>query len=179
MLDFPFHAEHNISCVFNVLDRPCIAEPKRFQNRTVSSGKNIKNLVVPFRVNAVRKFLSSRYIGNFKECIALHTVSNPLFIKLMGKQVMPVHVKLKLESRPCRNAEISEAEFFVDKIEIVIVMKALALVKLQESFSGFGDDLLDSVIFTECMGFLDELNFNPILLCNLFCILADLLRKGL
>src|SRR5699024_11111566 len=60
-------AEHNVSRTFNLLDRPCITEPKRFRNRTVSSGKNIKNLVEPFRVNTVRKFLGSLYIGDFKE----------------------------------------------------------------------------------------------------------------
>ena len=47
---------------------------------------------------------------------------------------MAVHVKLKPERRPCRDAEIAETEFPVNKIEIV--MKALALVKLQESLSG-------------------------------------------
>ena len=84
---------------------------------------------------------------------------------------MAVHVKLKPERRPCRNAEIAETEFPIDKIEIV--MKTLALVKLQESlsgcfimpwlvsitalhgrenvnqafcFPGFSDDLLDAVI---------------------------------
>ena len=126
------------------------------------------------------------------------------FIQFMCQQVMAVHVKLKPERRPCRDAEIAEAEFPVDKIEIV--MKALALVKLQESlsgcfimpwlvsitalhgrenvnqafcFPGFSDDLLDAVIFAECMEFSDKLNFNPILLSNLFCILTNLLRKGL
>ena len=164
---------------------PCITEPKRFWNRTVASGESIKNFVESFRVDTVRKFLGRLYIGNFKERIILHPVSNLFFIQLIGKQVMAVHVKLKPERRPCRNAEIAETEFPVDKIEIV--MKALALVKLQESlsgcfimpwlvsitalhgrenvnqafcFPGFSDDLLDAVIFVECMEFSDKLNFN-------------------
>ena len=105
---------------------------------------------------------------------------------------MAVHVKLKPERRPCRNAEIAEPEFSVNKIEIV--MKTLALVKLQESLSGcfimpwlvsitafhggenvdqafcfpsFSNDLLDAVIFAESMEFSDKLNFNPVLLSNL------------
>ena len=157
-----------------------------------------------FRVNTVRKFLGSLYIGDFKERIILHPVSDLLFIKLMGKQVMAVHIKLKPERRPCRDAEIAETEFPVDKIEIV--MKALALVELQEGlsgcfimpwlvsitafhgrenvdqafcFPGFSDDLLDAVIFSESMEFSDKLNFNPILLSDFFRILTDLLRKGL
>ena len=84
---------------------------------------------------------------------------------------MTVHVKLKTERRPCRDTKIAKAKFPVDKIEIV--MKTLALVKLQEGlpscfimpgpvgitafhsrkdmdqtfrFSGFGNDVLDAVI---------------------------------
>lgn len=112
----------------NLLDRPCITKPKRFRNRTVSSGEDIKNLMETFRVYTVRKLLSSLYIGDFKERIVLHPVSNSLLIKFMGKQVMSVHIKLKPERRPCRNTEIAETEFPVNKIEIV--MKALTLIKL-------------------------------------------------
>ncbi len=116
---------------------------------------------------------------------------------------MTVHVKLKTERRPCRDTKIAKAKFPVDKIEIV--MKTLALVKLQEGlpscfimpgpvgitafhsrkdmdqtfrFSGFGNDVLDAVIFSKSMEFSDELNFHSILLSNLFRILTDLFRKG-
>ncbi|EDN77104.1 hypothetical protein RUMGNA_02718 [Mediterraneibacter gnavus ATCC 29149] len=91
---------------------------------------------------------------------------------------MTVHVKLKTERRPCRDTKIAKAKFPVDKIEIV--MKTLALVKLQEGlpscfimpgpvgitafhsikdmdqtfrFSGFGNDVLDAVIFSKSMEF--------------------------
>ena len=117
---------------------------------------------------------------------------------------MTVHVKLKTERRPCRDTKIAKAKFPVDKIEIV--MKTLALVKLQEGlpscfimsgpvgitafhsrkdmdqtfrFSGFGNDVLDAVIFSKSMEFSDELNFHSIFVSNLFRILTDLFRKGL
>src|SRR5699024_1537475 len=88
-------AEHNVSRAFNLLDCPCITESKRLRNRAVSSGKNIKNFVESFRINAVRKFLGRLYIGDFKERIILHPVNNLLFIQFMCQQVMAVHVKLK------------------------------------------------------------------------------------
>ena len=47
---------------------------------------------------------------------------------------MAVHIKLKPERRPCRDTERAEAEFPIDKIEII--MKALALAKLQEGLPG-------------------------------------------
>ena len=72
-------AEHNVGCAFNLLDSPCITESRRFRNRTVSSGKNIKNLVEPLRVNTVRKFLGSLYLGDFKEGIVLHPVNDLFF----------------------------------------------------------------------------------------------------
>ena len=46
-------------------------------------------------------------------------------------------------------------------------------------FLGFSNDLLDAVIFSESMEFSDKLNFNPILVDDLFHILANLIRKGL
>ena len=46
-------------------------------------------------------------------------------------------------------------------------------------FSGFRNDLLDTVIFAESMEFADELNFNPVFRSNPFRILPNLLCKGL
>ena len=87
-----------------------------------------------FRVDAVRKFLCSLYIGDFKECVILHPVGDLLFIKFMSKQVMAVHIKLKPERGSCRNAKIAKPEFFINKIEII--METFTLVKFQERFSG-------------------------------------------
>lgn len=87
-----------------------------------------------FRVDAVRKFLRSLYIRDFKKCIILHPVSDLLFIKFMGKEVMAVHIKLKPEQRPCGNAEIAKPEFFIHEIEVI--METFTLVKFQERFPG-------------------------------------------
>ena len=83
-------------------------------------------------VDAVRKFLRSLYIGDFKECIILHPVSGLLFVKFMSKQVMAVRIKLKPERRPCGNAKIAKSEFFINEIEVI--METFTLVKFQESF---------------------------------------------
>ena len=196
--------EHDIRGTFDLLNRPGITQPERFRNGTVASGKDIENFMEPLRVDTVRKFLSSFNIGDFKERVVLHSVRKLFFVKLIGEQVMTVHVKLKTERRPCRDTKIAKAKFPVDKIEIV--MKTLALVKLQEGlpscfimpgpvgitafhsrkdmdqtfrFSGFGNDVLDAVIFSKSMEFSDELNFRSIFVSNLFRILTDLFRKGL
>ena len=134
--------EHDIRGTFDLLNRPGITQPERFRNGTVASGKDIENFMEPLRVDTVRKFLSSFNIGDFKERIVLHPVRKLFFIKLIGEQVMTVHVKLKTERRPCRDTKIAKAKFPVDKIEIV--MKTLALVKLQEG-------LLWSSIFVTLM----------------------------
>lgn len=122
--------EHDIRGTFDLLNRPGITQPERFRNGTVASGKDIENFMEPLRVDTVRKFLSSFNIGDFKERVVLHSVRKLFFVKLIGEQVMTVHVKLKTERRPCRDTKIAKAKFPVDKIEIV--MKTLALVKLQE-----------------------------------------------
>lgn len=46
-------------------------------------------------------------------------------------------------------------------------------------FSGFGNDVLDAVIFSKSMEFSDELNFYSIFVSIFFRILTDLFRKGL
>ena len=43
----------------------------------------------------------------------------------------------------------------------------------------FGDDFLDTVIFTESTEFTDEFNFNTIFISNALCILSNLFRKRL
>lgn len=108
-------AERNVSHTFNLLNRPCIAEVKGLRDRAVALGKNIQHLMKTFWINAVRKILCSFYIRDFKECIILHPVSNLFFIKFTSKEVMAVHIKLKLERRSCRNAEIAKPEFFVNE----------------------------------------------------------------
>lgn len=158
----------------------------------------------PIRIDAVRKFLCGLYIGDFKKRIVLHPVSNLLFIKLMGKRVMSVHIKLKPEGRPCGNTKIAKPEFFINEIEVI--MKTFTLVKFQERFSGcfivpglvsitafhsgenmdqtfcdpcFRNNLRNTVVFAESMEFPDEFNFDPVLLRNVFGILTDLFCKGL
>ena len=100
---------------------------------------------------------------------------------------MAVHVKRKAERRPCRDSEVTESQFPVDKV------KTFTLIKFQESLPGcfsvpglisiagfrcredvyqafcyacLGKDLLDTVIFTESMKFTDDFNFNPVFLCG-------------
>lgn len=55
-------AEHNASRTFNLPDRPCIAEARGLRGRAVAPGKNIRNLMETFRIDAARRFLCSLYI---------------------------------------------------------------------------------------------------------------------
>ena len=120
--------EHDIRCTFNLLDRPCIAKPKGLRDRAVTPGKDIQNLVEIFRVDPVGKLLGCFYIGNFQKGVVVHTVTNLLPVQFVGKKVMPIHIKLKAERRPCWDAQIAEAKFFVNKIKIVV--ETFALVEL-------------------------------------------------
>ena len=60
--------------------------------------------------------------------IVVHTVTNLLPVQFVGKKVMSIHIKLKAERRPCWDAQIAEAKFFVNKIKIVV--ETFALVEL-------------------------------------------------
>ena len=104
---------------------------------------------------------------------------------------MAVHVELQAERSPGGNPQVTQAEFFI--YEIKVIMEAFALVKFQECFSccfimprpisialfhgrkdmdqplglaGFPNDLLDAVIFAESPKLTDKLDFNAMFLCN-------------
>lgn len=122
----------------------------------------------------------------------------------MGQKIMTVHVELQSEGSPGGDPEITQAEFFIYKIKII--METFALVKLKECFSGcfimlwlisialfhgrkdmnqplrltgFLNDLLDAVIFSERPEFPDELNLDAVFICNALVIGTDLFRKRL
>lgn len=106
----------------------CIDKPKGLRDRAVASGKDIKDFVEILRVDPVRKFLGRFHIRNFQKGIVVHTVTNLLLVQLVGKKVMPIHIKLKAERRLCGDAQIAETKLFVNKIKIVV--EALTLVEL-------------------------------------------------
>ncbi len=128
----------------------------------------------------------------------MHAVSNALFSEFISKEIVSIHIKLQTKRCPGGNTQITQAQFFIK--EIKIIMETFALVKFQESltsrlimpgligitlfhsrenmnqpfcFSGHPDDFLDAVIFPESAKFPDEFNFNPILICDALSVLTD------
>ena len=63
----------------------------------------------------------------------MHPVSNPLFLQLIAQKIVAVHVELQAERSPGGNPQVTQAEFFI--YEIKVIMEAFALVKFQECFS--------------------------------------------
>ena len=121
----------------------------------------------------------------------MHTVSDPFLLQLMGQKIMAVHVELQPEGSPGGDTQITQAEFFIYKIKII--METFALVKLKECFSGcfimpwlisialfhgrkdmdqslglsgFPDDFLNPVIFLERPELTDKLDFNAAFLSD-------------
>ena len=134
----------------------------------------------------------------------MHTVSDSLLLQLIGKMVVAVHVELQTEWSPSGNTQVTESKFLVNEIEIIV--GTFAPVKLKEclpcgfimpwlisialfhgrkdmdqafGFSGFPDDFLNPVIFTESPQLPDEFNFNAIFICNALGVRTDLFCKGL
>ena len=134
----------------------------------------------------------------------MHAVGDPLFLQLMGKKIMAVHVELQAERRPGGDTQITEAQFFVNEIKIIV--EAFALVKFKEclssglimprlisaalfhsrknvdqplSFASFPDDFLNPVIFAESSEPAYELDFNAVFICNTLGVRANLFCKGL
>ena len=134
----------------------------------------------------------------------MHAVSNALLLQFMGEQVMAVHIELQAERRPCRDTKVTEPQFFVNEIEIIV--ETFALVKLKEclpiglvmpwfisialfhgrkdvdqpfGLSGFLNHFLNPVIFAESTQLTNELDFDAVFICDALCVCADLFSKGL
>ena len=96
----------------------------------------------------------------------------------MGEEIMTIHIELEAERGPGGDTQVTQAKFFVKEIEVIV--EALALIKLKEclyggfimpglisialfhgrknmyqslGFTGFENDILDAVIFTEGVEF--------------------------
>ena len=128
----------------------------------------------------------------------MHAVSNALLLQFMGEQVMAVHIELQAERRPCRDTKVTEPQFFVNEIEIIV--ETFALVKLKEclsrglvmpgfisialfhggkdvdqplGLSGFLNDLLNPVILAESPKLTNEFDFNAVFICDALGVCAD------
>src|SRR6201987_1507888 len=54
----------------------------------------------------------------------------PAAVSLAGNPAMPVAIKLEAERTPCRHAQIDQAQFGVDEVEVVV--QAFAGIRPQE-----------------------------------------------
>jgi hypothetical protein len=119
---------------------------------------------------------------DFNESVFNLFVRNALLIKLAREPVVPVEIELKAEGCPSGDAKITEAELFVDEVDVI--MKASAGVIFEKGgvgllvvpgFEGcagfhgredmndarlvasFRDDFLDALVLSKVL-FLDELD---------------------
>ena len=156
-----------------------------------------------FQVDPVRELLGGFNILDFQESIIVHAVSNLFLLQFTGKEIVSIHIELQTERRPGRDTEITEPKFFVNEIEIIV--ETFSLVKLKEclprglvmpwiisialfhgrkdmdqpfGLSGFLDDFLDPVIFTESPQLTDELDLNAVFICDALCVCTDLFIRG-
>ena len=117
---------------------------------------------------------------------------------LWCKPVVTVHIELQSERRPSRNTQIAESKITINEIEVVV--KTFTAVKFQEGPSTllvmpwpvavatlhgwenmdqpfcnllWFDELLDTIIFSECPYFADEFNFNSCFFGNRFCRITN------
>ena len=131
-------------------------------------------------------------------------VRNALFIELASEPVVSVEIELKAEGRPSGDAKITEAELFVDEVDVI--MQASTGIILEESGVGFlvvpglegstgfhsgenmddarllasvGDDFLDAFVLSEVFVF-DELDVDFVFSGNGLDIVVDFIphRSG-
>jgi hypothetical protein len=113
-----------------------------------------------------------------------------------------VEVKLQPKRTPGGHAQITQPEFFVDEVEVI--MQALAAVGFEKRtvrllvvpglvraatlhgrehvhqtgmVSPFGEDFLDAVFLAEGLQLANELDFHPGFACNPFGVLANVILE--
>ena len=86
-----------------------------------------------FGVNPVGKFLGGFNIGDIKERIIQHPIVNLFFYQVCGQAGCERLYKLRPERWSCRDTEITETKFPVNKIKIVV--KVFTMIKFQRCLS--------------------------------------------
>lgn len=193
--------KNNVCGVFGLHDAPVIALLEMPDHRTVQTGISIQYPVNAFYIKVVGQFLRSVKVVDVDKAIVEHGRCNALVGQLSRQFVMTVEIELETKRRPGRHTQITETQFGVD--EIKVVMQAFAAIMLEKGSAGlfvmpgfiagagfhgredmdkaglraaFSDNLLDALLLAKIL-FANEVYGKAVLTGNLFGIVPNLLPK--
>ncbi len=194
--------EDDVGGVLNLINAPMIGESKMLVDGTEPAGKFIQLPMETASLPAIGELLSPFPIANFGKSVVDEFVGDLFAAQLHGQPAMTVAVDLQPAGQPSRNAHITEPQFFIHEIKIVV--QALALVRFQKGFAGmfvmpwfecralfhgredpyqpgmlasFGQHSFDPVFLSEVL-LADKLNLDFMICGQFLGILSQLIPEG-
>src|SRR5580700_130628 len=125
-----WRAEHQIRGVLNLHETPMVGLSEHVEHRTALLGVPIEDATQHVGREAMGKGLRALPVVDAQEGVVGKGETDPGGSELTGQPAMPVAIELEAERTPCRHAQIDQAQFGVDEVEVVV--QAFAGIRPQE-----------------------------------------------
>ena len=125
-----WRAEHQIRGVLDLHETPMVGLSEHVEHRTALLGVPIEDATQHVGREAIGKGLCAPPVVDAQEGVVGKGETDPGGGELAGQPAMPVAIELEAERTPCRHAQIDQAQFGVDEVEVVV--QAFAGIRPQE-----------------------------------------------
>jgi hypothetical protein len=125
-----WRAEHQIGGVLDLHETPMVGLSEHVEHRTALLGVPIEDATQHVGREAIGKGLRALPLVDAQEGVVGKGETDPGGGELAGQPAMPVAIELEAERTPCRHAQIDQAQFGVDEVEVVV--QAFAGIRPQE-----------------------------------------------
>ena len=126
--------ENNVGGVFDLQDTPMVANLEIPDDGTVAASVGIEYSVNAFDIDVVGQFLRLVKVFDAHKTVVDHRRIDAFIEKLGSQFVMAVEIELEAKRRPCRHSQITQTQFIVDEIKVVV--QTFAAVILEKRFVG-------------------------------------------
>ena len=116
--------KEDVGGVFNLHKAPMVGVVKMADNRTIEPDNFVQMPMHAFDVDGIGQLLSLFKIVNANKHIVEQLKINVFLPECRGQYLMSVAVKLQPERRPGRDAQITQSQFVMD--EVKVIMQAFA-----------------------------------------------------
>jgi hypothetical protein len=112
--------EDQVRSIFSLSNRPVIGQAQLVGDRTVLTRQDIQHLMQVGDPDLITYVLGSRTVRNRQKSIAFQRVGDGAFSQFGGQPVMAVEIELEIKGTPGRYPQISQTQFLINKIEIIL-----------------------------------------------------------
>ncbi len=112
--------EDDVGCVFGLHDAPMILQVELLDDGTIDLSKRIKLFVKGLHLDGIAQSLSLAEISDGGEGIVHEVERDVVLGQCRGKPRVSVEIDLQAKGTPGRDTNISEAQFFIDEVKIVV-----------------------------------------------------------